>query len=57
MLLVSEELVDVVFCFEGDFVDVFLFVLRGVFEGETDGSGDHGFEFVLFLNFIAVISD
>ena len=57
MLLVSEELVDVVFCFEGDFADVFLFVLRGVFEGETDCSSDHGFEFLFLLNFIAVISD
>jgi hypothetical protein len=57
LLFVGEELVKVVLCFLGDFADVLIFFLGGVFEGEADGTGDHGFEFVFLLNFIAVISD
>ena len=54
---VQEEAVEVVLCLVEDAFDVFLLLFGGIFEGGTDGSGDHGFEFGLLLYFIAVISD
>ena len=53
----QEEAIEVVLGLLEDAMDVFLLLFGGIFEGGTDGSGDHGFEFGLLLYFIAVISD
>lgn len=53
----QEEAVEVVLGLVEDAMDVFLLLFGGIFEGGTDGSGDHGFEFGFLLYFIAVISD
>ena len=45
------------FCLLNNPLDAFLFLFGGIFEGVTDCAGDHGFEFLFLLNFIAVKSD
>jgi len=49
--------VNFMFCLRNNLFDLFSIFLGVVFEGRADGAGDHAFEFLFLLNFIAIISN
>ena len=54
---VQEQLLDLLLGLGEDLFDFFGIFLGVVFEGGTDGAGDHALELELLLNFIAVVSN
>ena len=56
-ILVHEKGVDFLLSLGNNFFDLFCAILRVIPEGGTNGASDHGFKFLLFLNFIAIISN
>lgn len=54
---VEKKLVDFLVILRNNLFDFFGIFLGIVFEGRTDGAGNHTLELLLLLNFIAIISN